>query len=128
MQRNGVDHVISDMCMFLRREIFNAQERFFDKNDTLTEFPQLYNYERFDLWTVISIDILENNVNIGDPCCEYCILTDVVNIIVNKLFDYWISRCCECELWIPVMLCGYSCECFVYILLWILNLKNIQVS
>jgi hypothetical protein len=35
--------------MFLRREIFNAQERFFDKNDTLAEFPQLYNYERFGL-------------------------------------------------------------------------------
>jgi hypothetical protein len=49
MQKNGVDHVISDMCMFLRREIFNAQERFFDKNGTLAEFPQLYNYERFGL-------------------------------------------------------------------------------
>jgi hypothetical protein len=49
MQKNEVNHVISDMCMFLRREIFNAQETFFDKNVTLAEFPQLYNYERFDL-------------------------------------------------------------------------------
>ena len=49
MQKNGVDHVISDMCMFVRREIFNAHGRFFDKNGTLVEFPQLYNYERFGL-------------------------------------------------------------------------------
>jgi hypothetical protein len=38
MQKSGVDHVISDMCMFLCREIFNAQGRFFDKNDTLESF------------------------------------------------------------------------------------------
>jgi hypothetical protein len=49
MQKNGVDHVISNMCMFLRRGIFNAQERFFDKNVTLVEFPELCNYERFGL-------------------------------------------------------------------------------
>jgi hypothetical protein len=49
MQKSEINHVISDMCMFLRREIFNAQERFFDKNSTLVEFPQLCNYERFDL-------------------------------------------------------------------------------
>jgi hypothetical protein len=49
MQKSRIDHVISDMCMFLRREIFNAQERFFDKNGTLVEFPQLFNYERFGL-------------------------------------------------------------------------------
>jgi acyl-CoA thioesterase len=35
MQKNGVDHVISNMCMLLRRAIFNAQGRFFDKNGTL---------------------------------------------------------------------------------------------
>jgi hypothetical protein len=49
MQKNGVGHVISDMCMFLRREISNAQGRFFDKNGALVEFPQLCNYERFGL-------------------------------------------------------------------------------
>jgi hypothetical protein len=49
MQKNEVDHVICDICMFLLREIFNAQGRFFDKNDTLAEFPQLCNYERFSL-------------------------------------------------------------------------------
>jgi hypothetical protein len=50
MQKNGVNHIIFDMCMFLRRVIFNAQGRFFfDKNGTLAEFPQLCNYERFDL-------------------------------------------------------------------------------
>jgi hypothetical protein len=49
MQKSGVDHVISDMCMFLLREIFNAQGRFFNKNDTLVEFPQLCNYNRFGL-------------------------------------------------------------------------------
>jgi hypothetical protein len=36
-------------CMFLCREIFNAQGRFFDKNGTLADFPQLCNYERFGL-------------------------------------------------------------------------------
>jgi hypothetical protein len=49
MQKNEVDHVISDMCMFLCREIFNAQGRLFDKDGTLVEFPQLCNYERFGL-------------------------------------------------------------------------------
>jgi hypothetical protein len=49
MQKNGVNHIISNMRMLLHREIFNAQERFFDKNDTLAEFPQLCNYERFGL-------------------------------------------------------------------------------
>jgi hypothetical protein len=49
MQKNRVDHVISDMCIFLRHEMFNAQERFFDKNGTLAKFPQLCNYERFGL-------------------------------------------------------------------------------
>jgi hypothetical protein len=49
MQKNGAHHVISDMCMFLRRGIFNTQGRFFDKNGTLAEFPQLCNFERFGL-------------------------------------------------------------------------------
>jgi hypothetical protein len=49
MEKNGINHVISDMCMLLPREIFNAQGRFFDKNDMLAEFPQLCNYERFGL-------------------------------------------------------------------------------
>ena len=111
MQKSGVDHVISDMCMFLCREIFNAQGRFFDKNGTLAEFSQLYNYKIFGLWTVISIDVLGKT---------WILMTDVVNIVfltdvVNKLFDYWIYRCCECELWILVMLCEYSYECLVYI-------------
>jgi hypothetical protein len=83
MQKNVVNHAISDMCMFLRREIFNAQGRFFDKNSTLAEFPQLCNYERFGLSTVISIDICGNNVNIDDQCCEYCI------------FDRYCEYCCE---------------------------------
>jgi hypothetical protein len=71
------------MCMFLHCKIFNAQGRFFDKNGTLAEFPQLCNYERFGLWTVISIDIVGNNVNIDDQCCEYCI------------FDRCYEYCCE---------------------------------
>jgi hypothetical protein len=49
MQVSGVNDVISDLCMFLRREIFYAQGDFFDKNNTLTEFPQLYSYERFSI-------------------------------------------------------------------------------
>jgi hypothetical protein len=49
MQKSGVDHVISDMCIFLHREVFHAQRRFFDKNCTLVEFPQLCLYERFDI-------------------------------------------------------------------------------
>jgi hypothetical protein len=54
-----------------------------NKNDTLAKFPQLCNYERFVLWNVISIDILENNVNIDDRCCEYYI------------FDWYCEYCCE---------------------------------
>jgi hypothetical protein len=46
------------------REVFNAQGRFFDKNGSLAEFPQLCLYERFDIWTVNSIDVLRNKVNI----------------------------------------------------------------
>jgi hypothetical protein len=49
MQKSGVDHVISDMCMFLCREVFNIEERFFDKSGTLAEFPQLCLYERFGI-------------------------------------------------------------------------------
>jgi hypothetical protein len=49
MQKNRVDHVISNMCMFLHREIFNAQGILFDKNDILAEFSQLCNYEKFGL-------------------------------------------------------------------------------
>jgi hypothetical protein len=65
MQKSVVDHVISDMCMFLHCEVFNAKGRFFDKNDILEEFSQLCSYERFGIWTVNSIDVLRNNV------CEY---------------------------------------------------------
>jgi hypothetical protein len=49
MQGSGVKDVISDLCMFLRREIFHAQGDFFDKNVTLAEFLQLCNYERFGI-------------------------------------------------------------------------------
>jgi hypothetical protein len=49
MQKNGVGHVISDIYMLLRREIFNAQGRFLEKNGTLAEFSQLCNYERFGI-------------------------------------------------------------------------------
>jgi hypothetical protein len=49
MHVSGVNDVISDLCMFLRYEIFHAQGDFFDKNNTLTEFPQLCNYERFNI-------------------------------------------------------------------------------
>jgi hypothetical protein len=49
MQKSGVDHIISDMCMFLLREVFLAKGRFIDKNGTLAEFPQLCLYERFDI-------------------------------------------------------------------------------
>jgi hypothetical protein len=41
MQKGGVDNVISDICTFLRREIFYVYGAFFDKTGTLTEFPQL---------------------------------------------------------------------------------------
>jgi hypothetical protein len=47
MQNGGVDNVISDLCMFLRREIFPVEGAFFDKNMMLAEFPQLCTYERF---------------------------------------------------------------------------------
>jgi hypothetical protein len=47
MQNSGVDNVISDICSFLHREIFHVDDAFFDKTETLMEFPQLCNYERF---------------------------------------------------------------------------------
>jgi hypothetical protein len=49
MQVSGINDVISDLCMFLRHEIFHAQGDFFDMNGTLAEFLQLCNYERFDI-------------------------------------------------------------------------------
>jgi hypothetical protein len=49
MQMSGVNDVISDLCMFLRREIFHVQGDFFDKNGILAEFSQLCNYENFDI-------------------------------------------------------------------------------
>jgi hypothetical protein len=49
IQKSRVDHVILDMCIFLHRKVFNAKGRFFDKNDTLAEFPQLCLYERFSI-------------------------------------------------------------------------------
>jgi hypothetical protein len=49
MHVSSVNDVISDLCMFLRREIFHAQGDAFDKNDTLAKFPQLCNYERFGI-------------------------------------------------------------------------------
>jgi hypothetical protein len=48
MQNGGVDNVISDICMFLRREIFHAEGAFFDKDGALVvRFPQLCTYERY---------------------------------------------------------------------------------
>jgi hypothetical protein len=47
MQSGGIDNVISNICMFLRREIFHVEGAFFNKYMTLAEFPQLYTYERF---------------------------------------------------------------------------------
>jgi hypothetical protein len=47
MQNGGVNNVISDMCMFLHREILHVDGSFFDKNVMLAEFPQLCTYERF---------------------------------------------------------------------------------
>jgi hypothetical protein len=38
MQVSGVNDVILDLGMFLRREIFHAQGDSFDKNGTLAEF------------------------------------------------------------------------------------------
>jgi hypothetical protein len=52
MQKGGVDNIISDICMFLRCEIFHVDGAFFDKTETLAKFPQLYNYERFALQTI----------------------------------------------------------------------------
>jgi hypothetical protein len=45
--KHGVDNVISDTCLFLRHEIFHVDGTFFNKNETLAEFPQLCTYERF---------------------------------------------------------------------------------
>jgi hypothetical protein len=73
MQKSGVDYVISDMCKFLHREVFNAEGRSFDKNGTLAEFSQLCRYQRFGISTVNSIDVFRNNVNIDDRRCEYCL-------------------------------------------------------
>jgi hypothetical protein len=47
MQNGGVNNIISDICMFLCREIFHIDGALFDKTRMLAEFPQLCNYERF---------------------------------------------------------------------------------
>jgi hypothetical protein len=47
MQNSGVDNVISDICMFLRHEIFHVDVTFFNKTEMLVEFLELCNYERF---------------------------------------------------------------------------------
>jgi hypothetical protein len=47
MQNGEVDNVISDICMFLRHEIFHVEDTFFDKNKMLAEFSQLCTYKRF---------------------------------------------------------------------------------
>jgi hypothetical protein len=47
MQNGGVNNVISDICMFLPREIFHVDGTFFDKTGMLVYFPQLCTYERF---------------------------------------------------------------------------------
>jgi hypothetical protein len=47
MQNDGVDNVISDICMFLYRENFHVDGAFFNKTETLAEFTQLCNYEKF---------------------------------------------------------------------------------
>jgi hypothetical protein len=49
MQKSGVNHVISDMCIFLHHEVFNVEGRFFNENSTLAELPQLCLYERFGI-------------------------------------------------------------------------------
>jgi hypothetical protein len=49
MQKGGVDNIISDICTFLRREIFHIDGAFFDKTGTLMEFTQLCHYQRFAL-------------------------------------------------------------------------------
>jgi hypothetical protein len=41
------DNIISNICMFLHREIFHIDGAFFDKNGTLADFSQLCTYERF---------------------------------------------------------------------------------
>jgi hypothetical protein len=46
-QNGGVNNIISDICMFLHREIFHIDGAFFDKTGTLAKFSQLCNYERF---------------------------------------------------------------------------------
>jgi hypothetical protein len=117
MQKSGVDHVIFDMCMFLHREVFNVKGRFFDKNDTLAEFPQLCRYQRFDIWTMNSIDVLRNNVNIDDQRCENCLW------IFMYLETIWLLHLSFLTL---VILCEYCGECC----LWsecVLKLKTIHV-
>jgi hypothetical protein len=49
MKKGGVHNVISDICIFLHREIFHVDDAFFDKTGTLAEFPQLCNNEIFAL-------------------------------------------------------------------------------
>jgi hypothetical protein len=49
MQNGGVNIVISDICTFLRREIFYVDGAFFDNTGMLVEFPQLCNYKRFTI-------------------------------------------------------------------------------
>jgi hypothetical protein len=47
MEATGVEHIVSDMCHFLRREVFHEHGRFFDPEGPIAAYPQLCQYERF---------------------------------------------------------------------------------
>jgi hypothetical protein len=82
MQKSGVEHVISDICTFLRREVFHVEGRFFDKNNTLAEFSQLCLNKSlvFELW-ILLVYLEAMFVNINYLTIE--LMIEVVNIVVN---------------------------------------------
>jgi hypothetical protein len=48
IQNGELDNVISDICIFLCREIFHIEGSFFNRNET-SEFPELCTYVRFSV-------------------------------------------------------------------------------
>jgi hypothetical protein len=58
----SIDHVISDMCMFLRREIFNAQGRLFNKKDLVFKLQSLLIY--LETTWILMIDVVNKHLTI----------------------------------------------------------------
>jgi hypothetical protein len=83
IQKGEVDNIISDICRFLRREIFYVDDSFFDKTKTLAEFLQLCNF-------VIMKDLLcKQLMYLG--VFDYMKMCTYNEFEYCKVFDYYLN-------------------------------------